>query len=85
MYSPLSLISSIQPQKKTEVGELTSFGFGPRGKQEVFFSLESKLHASAQLLFKICTGTASNCHFDSCLAPVPSIGNFVGLRGREEK
>lgn len=71
---------------QTETGELTNFGREPRRKEEVLFSLRSRLRASAQLfLFKICVCAAWKYNFDSLLAPVPSNGNLLGLRGREKK
>lgn len=70
---------------QTEIGELTNFGSGPGRKEEVLFSLQSKLRASTQLSFKICVCAPYKYNFDSLLVPVPSNGNFLGLRGREKK
>ena len=38
IFSSLSLTSSVQPQKKTEVGEVTNFESGPRGGAKKSFS-----------------------------------------------
>ena len=71
----------MQPRQKLVSSQTLDAGLGGSRKS---FSLQSELHASTQLLFKICICAAYKCNFDSLLAPLPSYGNFLELRGRDK-